>query len=62
MDPLMMIFSFVLFLVVMFAIFLYLKNLVKAVRQFRNKEYTIKLALRVVGIFVLFVGVFMGAV
>ena len=44
------------------AIFLYLKNIYKTVIALRREEYTIRTGLRIVGIFLPFVGVFMGLV
>jgi len=52
----------ILFVVAIFCIFFYVKNFIRATTALRNKEYTIKLALRSVGIFIPLVGVFMGMV
>jgi len=52
----------ILFVVFAFCLFFYVKNFIRATTALRNKEYTIKLALRSVGIFIPVVGVFMGMV
>lgn len=44
------------------SIVFYLKNFAKAIRAFRQKEYSIKLVLRCIGIFVWPLGAFMGVV
>jgi hypothetical protein len=43
-------------------VLLYLRNLVLAIQAVKNKEYTAHTGIRVVGIFVAFIGVIMGLV
>lgn len=43
-------------------LFFYLKNLFKAAQAVRDGRYTVRTALRVIGIFIIFLGVAMGFV
>ena len=52
----------VIFVLGLAAIFFYCRNLFRAVTAFREKAYSVKLALRAVGIFFPVLGVFMGLV
>ena len=48
--------------VVIGAAYLYLTNIVKAIKAVKEEEYTIKTGIRIIGIFMFVVGIIMGLV